>query len=363
VAITANAVYVASYHTNAGHYADDQNFFANSGVDNGPLHLLQDGVSGGNGVYAYGAGSNFPDQSWRSSNYWVDVVFSTDAGGDGSSGSLADILESGDLTVDSEWTCVDFGKSFVDPVIVPGPASGNGGDPAVVRVEVNPQDCSFGANGGFAIRIQEWGYLDDQHVSETVSYLVMERGSHRLSDGTQVEAGRLETDSTSGFVRTDFEAPFPDGVIPVVVTAVTSVNEADAVTTRVRNIDSSGFEVRMQEQEKNAQQHAKEMIDYIAWGPSADVVDGMAFEVGRTADVVTDRAYTLVFDSPQGAFTAAPYLLAGMQTTDGGDTADLRWLNRDVGAVDLWVDEEQSRDSETRHTTESIGYILLSPLP
>jgi subtilisin family serine protease len=75
VAINANTTYVASYHTNVGHYADDQNFFA-TGFDNAPLHALADGSSGGNGVYAYGSGSNFLNQTWFASNYWVDVVFS-----------------------------------------------------------------------------------------------------------------------------------------------------------------------------------------------------------------------------------------------------------------------------------------------
>jgi hypothetical protein len=74
VAITANTVYVASYHANAGHYSDDQSFFINTGVDNLPLHALANGVSA-NGVYAYGATSAFPNQTWNSSNYWVDVVF------------------------------------------------------------------------------------------------------------------------------------------------------------------------------------------------------------------------------------------------------------------------------------------------
>jgi hypothetical protein len=74
VAITANTVYVASYHANSGHYADDMYGFT-SGVDNPPLHALADGVSGANGVYAYGSSSAFPNQGWNSSNYWVDVVF------------------------------------------------------------------------------------------------------------------------------------------------------------------------------------------------------------------------------------------------------------------------------------------------
>ncbi|QSJ20471.1 DUF4082 domain-containing protein [Nostoc sp. UHCC 0702] len=81
VAITANTVYVASYHTDVGNYATDSGFFANSGVDNPPLRLLRDGENGGNGVYKYGA-SSFPNNSFQASNYWVDVVFVTSTGPD-----------------------------------------------------------------------------------------------------------------------------------------------------------------------------------------------------------------------------------------------------------------------------------------
>ena len=74
VAIAANTVYVVSYHTNVGQYASTWNTFAAAGVDNGPLHALRAGVSGGNGVYRYG-GNEFPTSSYNSSNYWVDVLF------------------------------------------------------------------------------------------------------------------------------------------------------------------------------------------------------------------------------------------------------------------------------------------------
>jgi WD40 repeat protein/fibronectin type 3 domain-containing protein len=80
VAITANTVYVASYHAPNGNYAADNLYFATAGVDNNPIHLLQDGVSGGNGVYAYSADITFPSSTFRASNYWVDVVFRTDSG-------------------------------------------------------------------------------------------------------------------------------------------------------------------------------------------------------------------------------------------------------------------------------------------
>ena len=70
-------IYVASYHANNGHYSQNEGYFATTGVDNAPLHALQNGVSGPNGVYAYGAASVFPNQTFNSSNYWVDVVFSS----------------------------------------------------------------------------------------------------------------------------------------------------------------------------------------------------------------------------------------------------------------------------------------------
>ncbi|HYI93632.1 MAG TPA: DUF4082 domain-containing protein [Bryobacteraceae bacterium] len=79
IAITANTDYVASYHTGTGHYSQDENFFAAAGVDNPPLHALRNGVSGFNGLYAYGSGNVFPTQSFNSANYWVDVVFNSAA--------------------------------------------------------------------------------------------------------------------------------------------------------------------------------------------------------------------------------------------------------------------------------------------
>jgi hypothetical protein len=74
VAITANTVYVASYHAPDGRYSFDGRYFASTGVTNGPLYALRDGESGGNGVYRYGS-VGFPSNTYQASNYWVDVVF------------------------------------------------------------------------------------------------------------------------------------------------------------------------------------------------------------------------------------------------------------------------------------------------
>ncbi|MFC7275734.1 DUF4082 domain-containing protein [Paractinoplanes rhizophilus] len=77
VAITANTTYVASYHTDAGFYASTTNGLS-AAVTRGPLTALANGAAGGNGVYRYGA-SGYPDSTYQSTNYWVDVVFDTTA--------------------------------------------------------------------------------------------------------------------------------------------------------------------------------------------------------------------------------------------------------------------------------------------
>ena len=77
VAISANTIYVASYHTNTGNYSYDLNYFATTGADSGPIHAPANSlVGGGNGVYAIGA-STFPNLTNGADNFWVDVVFST----------------------------------------------------------------------------------------------------------------------------------------------------------------------------------------------------------------------------------------------------------------------------------------------
>jgi len=75
VPILANTTYLASYFCPAGHYAADSGYF-NAAYNNPPLHALQDGAQGGNGVYVYGGTSAFPNQTYLASNYYVDVIFS-----------------------------------------------------------------------------------------------------------------------------------------------------------------------------------------------------------------------------------------------------------------------------------------------
>lgn len=74
VEIQANTTYIVSYSTN-GRYSASGNFFANEFTNGGNLRALSSALSGGNGVYGYGAAGLFPTNSYNSTNYYVDVAF------------------------------------------------------------------------------------------------------------------------------------------------------------------------------------------------------------------------------------------------------------------------------------------------
>jgi hypothetical protein len=258
------------------------------------------------------------------------------------------LVEIGEVQIDHTWTRVDLHNSFADPIVVANPSSINGSDPAVIRIR--NVDSS-----GFEIRIQEWDYLDGNHTIEMVGYLVIERGSHTLADGTQLEAGQFKTNKTGSFGQVSFNQTFQ--TVPVVITSIASFNESDAVTGRLRNINTQGFNFCMQEQELNSKNHASESINYIACEPSAGNMDGITYEISKTANKVKHNFYTIQFNQ---SFLNDPVFMAEMQSANGMDTANVRWQNKGITAVEVQIDEEQSKNRETRHTTETVGYMVFS---
>jgi hypothetical protein len=75
VYIQPNTTYVVTFYTPSSYFAYSD-FFFTSAFTNGPLTALKDGTDGPNGLGGYGSG--FPDQSFQSRNYWVDVLFIPD---------------------------------------------------------------------------------------------------------------------------------------------------------------------------------------------------------------------------------------------------------------------------------------------
>ncbi|WP_050799641.1 PKD domain-containing protein [Thiocapsa marina] len=254
------------------------------------------------------------------------------------------ILEVGELSVNHEWQWVTFGRAFTDPIVVANPASTNDAEAATVRIS------GVEANG-FWIRIQEWDYLDGKHAFETVTYVAMEKGTHELPSGERIEAGTIMQSASTTAIG--FAETFP--TTPVVFATVASIDDTRAVTTRISNVNGDGFSMRMDQQENDKAGHGSETITYIAWQPSQGSLDGVQFAIGVTGNSFRDQPSTLSFAA---GFTETPVFLAHMQTANGGDTAALRYRNLTSTDVEVQVQEEQSRDAETAHAAESVGWAI-----
>src|SRR5262249_46949010 len=80
VAIQPNTTYVAGYFAPNGHYSQTDFSLERPPavgpniLDSPPLHVLTN-AGHGNGVYQYAQTSTFPQNTYQSENYWVDVTF------------------------------------------------------------------------------------------------------------------------------------------------------------------------------------------------------------------------------------------------------------------------------------------------
>jgi len=257
-------------------------------------------------------------------------------------------IETGEVTVSSEWVRVPLTSTptFTNPIVIAGPPSFNNSEPCVVRLRNIDKT-------GFDIKLSEWNYLDGTHPQETISYLVMEKGRHTLPNGSIIEAGSFT--GTTSFKTVTFSAVFPK--TPVVLTTVASVKEADTISGRMKNIGPSSFAYYFREQEKNINKHLNETINFIAWEPSKGTIGSMQYEVAKTANAVTNAWYSGTY---QSSFSQPPLLLADMQTTADTDTSALRVQQQTATGFQMKAEEEQSKDSEVTHPTETVGYIALN---
>ena len=244
---------------------------------------------------------------------------------------------------------ISLSEPLTDPVFAFTP-TGNGSDDFTVRLVGQTVDGD-GNTTAFTFILEEWEYLDGPHPAiETINWLAIERGVHTLADGRIIEAGTSEISSTgrnTGGSET-FNAGFTDP--PVVLTSVMSNNDTTTVDSDPSNITATGFDLTLQEEEAQNSVHATETIGWIAIQAGGDSTSGTA---GVSGNSVTHTTSTLNLGD---TFTNG-VVLAETQTIDGGDTALVTIAGQTGSTVDLYIDEEQSANSETNHTTEVVGVV------
>jgi hypothetical protein len=270
----------------------------------------------------------------------------------------------------SQWHTFDFPETYSNPIVVMGPPSCNDSSPTTIRVK----DVE---SNGFKFQMEEWDYLDGIHGEETISFLAMEEGVHRI-DGKTWEAGRICCPKYEDWVSVNFKSwgfKCCGGVI-VLAQAVTD-NLDFPLVTRVKDVTPYGFKVMIQNEENNEDLYGlchdkPEIIHYIAIQTgSGRINDDEIFTVSKTTPgqtpAINHEWNTVEF--PVIDTVNAPVFLAGMQTFRAdmkkhrceieSDPASLRYKDLTNTEVTVKVEEEQSADLEVEHTAEDIGYLAV----
>ncbi len=262
-------------------------------------------------------------------------------------------FEAGNLSVNqpnkTAWHAVTFDSPFdTPPVVVLGPLSFNGGDPSTLRSRSI-------STTGFEFQIDEYDYKDGSHTTEDLSYLAVAPGVIDI-EGIPAIAGRLEEIGKS-FQKVEFEKPFESN--PVILFQVESHEAGPALVARARNVSSTGFEIRIQAEEKNQGPLPPQTVSFIAL-ETGDyfLAHGQPISVGTTGNRVTHNWFSIAFEMPMDE----PIFLAHTTTSDGGNTAGLRYRRLDENGVQVKVEEEQSLDAEIGHITEEVGYVVIGGL-
>ncbi|MEM4598597.1 MAG: PKD domain-containing protein [Candidatus Diapherotrites archaeon] len=284
----------------------------------------------------------------------------------------------GEVEVGLEWKAVNLKNTYNSPIVVAKPiesCSGNGEtqcDKVVVRIK-GIQSNSF------EVKLQKWGKDDDKPLTRNykVQYLVLEEGHYNDVSGLEIEAGKFKTNHSGSLIS--FKKNFQK--TPVLITSITSFNDAQPAVTRnfnpckngtqyypgawVLNCGETDFITKIQEIKlRNLTNlgHAFEDIHYIAISPGKAEINGTQWEV-RWIHNITDEGSTIYYETD---FPETPIVIADVQTTNEDQAVMLRYYKKERDSIHFFLAEEDSRPricwgcNWWAHKPEEVGYIAIA---
>ncbi|ETX13210.1 hypothetical protein OCH239_12875 [Roseivivax halodurans JCM 10272] len=272
-------------------------------------------------------------------------------GPEGTVDTARPIAEVGSVVLDHRGATVSLEHDFESPVVFAHVATINGGDAVTARITDVRDD-------GFDLFLQEPDGYDGFRHRETVSFIVVEEGTHVLSDGTILSASKFEVEPTTetGFEQVAFDG-FDDR--PAVLAGVQSFNDRSFVDTRIRNVSSDGVEVALEEEEgrNSVGSHGTETVGVLGIEQGAGVSDANAFEAGTTGISVDHVASAVGFNID---FDEVPFIFADLSTQVGIDPSRARTLNLSEDGFDVFVQEDLTQDAELQHAPEAVDYLAFA---
>jgi hypothetical protein len=271
-------------------------------------------------------------------------------------------LATGVVTSSSGWTLVTLPQSYDAMVVVASPNYDKTAAPMVVRIR-NASGASF----EFMVQ----NVNDNSAVSGVpVHYLVVEEGVYTEADhGVKMEAVRYTSTLTAGKNNWQSEARSNSNSYtrPVVLGQVMSYNDpAWSVfwshgNSRTSPPTSSVLNVGKHVGEDPDATRANEIIGYIVIQAGQGVLDGRSYVAGLGDDAIKGVDNKPPYTYSLSGLNSASVAVVSQAAMDGGNGgwAILYGANPVTATqLQLAIDEDQLKDSERRHITEQVAYIV-----
>ena len=276
----------------------------------------------------------------------------------------------------TSWASVSFQQTYSSVPLVFVLATNDGSDPAAIRIkEVT--------TSGFKAGVFEHNGSDGITNAMTVDYVAIEEGEHTLNDGASLEAGTIQTNAvqhgsgvsgSESYTTINLQSSF--GSPPAVIAQIQTIENESALipgtisspwlTTAVTSVTNSSVRLALERSESSAGSVTlPEIIAYFA----VEEEDGIftdnsntdiTYDFNVSADNLkgsSDGCYTTNFSA---SFLSSPLVVATKNRHDGGDGGWLRRCSLSSASVGLTVEEDNGRDNERSHTTESAGILAFS---
>ncbi|MCP5108940.1 MAG: PKD domain-containing protein [bacterium] len=274
------------------------------------------------------------------------------------------VFESGTVSgVGSSWQTVFLGNTYTSPVVVCTTGiSGSSDLPVVVRVR-------NAAGNSFDVMVQNpSGTALSGHM---VHYVVVEEGVYTSAvDGVTMEAVKADSAVTAYKNGWTLEPRSYQNTYsnPVVVGQVMTYNDAGwsvfwaCGASRTAPPSASAFNAGKEVAEDTDKTRANETIGYIVIEQGSGTINGIPYTAALGADTVrgpgnTSTGYTYNFTSV-GTASAAIISAAAIDGNNGGWPVLYGSNPFTASSITTVCDEDQIADSERKHTTEQVAYIV-----
>ncbi len=221
------------------------------------------------------------------------------------------------------------------------------GDRLTVRGPANPRVAPPGRYLLFV--------FDERGVPSVAEILTLVPAARHVSAGVQTGSVTLPQGSTARWIAVTFERAFDR--TPVVAAGAASANGGRPVMARVRNVTTTGFDLKLDTWPHLPTRHTFETLSFIAAEPGRHQVGDVTLEAGAfTADAAWRRTrYRTAFDQ-------RPIVVAQLASDFDERAATVRVRRVGNGRFEarLQGDEADERRGR-RHGQETVHYLALTP--